>query len=365
MALLAWAALPAGGAAAARQVPQGFLGVVVAGPMAEPGFDVAPEFGAMARAGMESVRFPVYWSLTQPSADGPLDFSAPDRLIGGAAARGLRVLPSVLRTPTWARKRPGDVASPPRNPATYAAFMTALVHRYGPGGDFWRAHPELPASPIRAWQVWNEPGQTFYWSDRPFAPGYVRLLAAARAAIKSADPGARVVLAGLNSGYGYLSWTDLAKVYAAGGRSLFDVAAQHPFSRLAVNVIRSIRLFRGVMNAHGDRRKQIVVSELSWPSAQGATRLRYGFEVTERAQASRIAQVLPLLARLRRTLGIAGVYWYTWLSPPLGSAQPFDYAGLRRQSAAGAVNKPALAAWRRAARALEGCAKAALATRCG
>ncbi|MDQ6810787.1 MAG: hypothetical protein M3Z95_02665, partial [Actinomycetota bacterium] len=271
----------------------------------------------------------------------------------------------VLRTPTWARKRPEDFASPPRDPATYAAFMSALVHRYGPGGDFWRAHPEIPAVPIRAWQIWNEPGQPYYWSDQPFASSYVRLLAAARSAIKAADPGARVVLAGLNSGYGYLSWTDLGKLYAAGARRLFDVAAQHPFSRLTVNVIRSIRLFRAVMSRYGDGRKPMVLSELSWPSALGATTLHYGFEVTERAQARRIAQALPLIAALRGHLHIAALYWYTWLSPPLGSEQPFDYAGLRRQSGSGVVSKPALSTWRRAARTLEGCAKLSMANRCG
>jgi hypothetical protein len=361
-------ALPAGDAAAARRhVPPGFLGVNLNGPMLDPGVSAPSELAAMTRAGVESVRLPVFWAPMQPSQDGPIDFSVSDRLIGAAAARGMRVLPTVLRTPDWAELVPGTPynASPPRDPATYAAFLTELVHRYGPGGDYWRAHPRTRAVPVRAYQIWNEPGQPYYWTDQPFARGYVRLLAAARAAIKAADRGATIVLAGLNSGFGFLSWTDLAKVYAAGGGRLFDQAAQNPFSLRTANVVRSVQLFRDVMARHGDARKPLLLTELSWPSAKGKTRIRYGFEVSERDQAGRIREAIPLLSRMRTQLRLAGIYWYTWLSPPLGSDQPFDYSGLRRQSGSGIVDKPALGAWRAAARSLEGCAKSSSATRCG
>ena len=361
-------ALTAGDAMAARRhVAQGFLGANLNGPMLDSGVGAAGEFTTMARAGVESVRLPLFWASMQPAEDGPIDFSASDRLIGGAAARGLRVLPTVLTAPAWAALRPGAAynASPPRDPATYAAFLSAVVHRYGPGGAYWRAHPGARAVPVRAYQIWNEPGQSYYWTEQPFAPRYVRLLAAARAAIRAADPGAKVVLAGLNSGFGYQSWTDLGKVYAAGGGRLFDEAAQNPFSLRTASVVNSVRLFRGVMARYGDARKPMLLSELSWPSAKGRTRTRYGFEVSERDQASRIREAIPLLSRLRTQLHIGGIFWFTWLSPPLGSDQPFDYSGLRRQSGSRIVSKPALAAWRSVARSLESCAKTSSATRCG
>ena len=44
--------------------------------------------------------------------------------------------------------------------------------------------------------------------------------------------------------------------------------------------------FRDVMARHGDARKPLLLTELSWPSAKGKTRTRYGFEVSERDQAS-------------------------------------------------------------------------------
>jgi hypothetical protein len=45
-------------------------------------------------------------------------------------------------------------------------------------------------------------------------------------------------------------------------------------------------------------------------------------------------------------LRIAGLYWYTWLSRPVGGADSFDYSGLRRVGDGGAVvDKPALTAF--------------------
>ena len=64
---------------------------------------------------------------------------------------------------------------------------------------------------------------------------------------------------------------------------------------------------------------------------------------------------LPALAAVRARYRIAQVFWFDWLSPPLGSPNAFDYSGLRRRNRNGSiVDKPALAAFRSAALALEG-----------
>jgi polysaccharide biosynthesis protein PslG len=364
---LLWLALPAADAVAQRRhVPSGFLGVNVGGPMLDSGFASSGEFAVMARAGVESQRLPLYWAAMQPSQDGPIDFSVSDRLIGGAADHGVRSLPTVLLAPPWAARDPSNPASPPRDPATFGAFLTLLAQRYGPGGAFWRAHPRVAAVPVRAWQIWNEPAQGRYWSEQPFASGYVALLRAARTGLKAADPGAHIVLAALNSAANFTAWGSLEEIYRAGGRGLFDEAAVNPFTARPGNVVRTVELIRAVMARHGDSRLPVRLTEISWPSAAGH-RLALsigGIVVSERTQVQRVAAVMPLLAAARRRLRIASVYWYTWVSPPLGSTDPFDYAGLRRQSRGGVVSKPALASYRRAAQILEGCAKTSMATRC-
>jgi hypothetical protein len=172
----------------------------------------------------------------------------------------------------------------------------------------------------------------------------------ARAAVKAADPSAQVVLAGLTN----RSWLDLRRVYRAGGGRLFDLAAVHPFSNRVSNVLKIVRLVRAQMRHYGDRSKPLLLSEVSWSSGRGHSTFNYGWEMTEAGQAARLSQALAALAARRRADRLAGVYWYTWLSPAIGGRDSFDYAGLRRLDGAGTpVSKPALAAFRLVARRLE------------
>jgi hypothetical protein len=355
-----------GGAVAA--VPHSFFGVMADGPLLGGAVDLGAQTAAMRETGVGSMRVAVYWSDAQPYASAtavpadqrarfvdaegvPTDFTTIDAVVAASAAAGLDVLPVVLRTPAWAAADPRQGASSPRTPVPYARFLTALVHRYGPGGAFWAGRPDLSPRPIRRWQVWNEPDIRKYWSRQPFAASYVRLLRAAHRAIHAADPGARVLLAGLTN----RSWIDLRRVYEAGGRGAFDIAAAHPFSRRLANVVKIVALVRREMRRHGDRRTPLALTELSWSSGAGHSKLNYGWETTEQGQAQRIRAALPRLAALRGPLRLDVVYWYTWLSRPIGGRDSFDYSGLRRLDPNGAiVDKPALAAFRATVRGLTG-----------
>ena len=174
------AAAPAGAA-----VPRDWLGVMADGPLTDPGVDRSSEWDLLARSGARSVRVAFEWPRGQPFG---VDFAAYDALVRAAAREDVGLLPVVYATPAWARADPGDPASPPRDPQDYARFLAALVGRYGPQGSFWDEHPEVPRRPIRAWQLWNEPNLSGFWSQQPFAPGYVRLLRAARADLRAAKP---------------------------------------------------------------------------------------------------------------------------------------------------------------------------------
>ena len=206
------------------------IGVTFDGPVFAPTVNLGQQVRRAVASGAESVRVAVDWPVVQPyramsevpaslrsrfvDVGGvPTNFGSLDRLVAAAAAHRLSVLPVVEYTPSWNALHPGNPASPPRSEAAYAVLLTALVKRYGPQGSFWSAHPALARDPIRMWQIWNEPHFTSYWSDQPFASSYVRLLAAAHAALKAADPGAKVVLAGLAD----FSWRYLADIYRVPG----------------------------------------------------------------------------------------------------------------------------------------------------
>ena len=193
--------------------------------------------------------------------------------------------------------------------------------------------------PIRAWQIWNEPNLTRYWTSQPFAKPYVKLLRASRRALRAADPGSRTILAGLPNE----SWIALRKIYKAGGRGAFDAVALHPYTGRPRNVIKLIEFARREMRRFHDGRKPVWLTELSWPASQGKTGGAPGFVTTERGQASRLKLALSLLAKARKRLKIQRVVWYTWLSRE-GSRNSFDWSGLRRAARRPAASRPARSA---------------------
>jgi polysaccharide biosynthesis protein PslG len=340
-AVIAALCLPAGAAAG---VPPDFFGVMANGPLDEPSFALDAESTAMRGAGVQSERMEIAWDLVEP-AQGQYDFALTDRKVLAAARAGLDVLALVVRSPSWAARHPGQPFSSPRDPADYAAFAKVLVARYGPGGALWAEHPEVAARPVRAWQIWNEPNLAVYWREQPFMRGYARLLGAAYAAIKQADPKATVAMAGLAN----FSWRDLARLFAKGATKLrFDVAAVHPFSGRPSNAVKIVSLNRDVLDRNGARRKPIWLTELTWSSAKGKkAKLTKNWETTESGQAVRLRQAYALFVRARRALRLERIYWYTWVTVDRGSPNSFDYSGLRTQRPDGSVvDKPAARAFR-------------------
>jgi hypothetical protein len=354
--LAALFALPscAGAAKVSRtKAPPDFFGVMADGPLLYNGFDDQAEFDLMDRTGVQSIRMAMPWSAMEPQP-GQIDFSATDSVVAQAAAHGYTPLPTVTFAPSWAARHPGNSNSPPDGVDNYANFIAACVRRYGPNGSFWAEQPDLTPHPIRDWQVWNEPNQpVFNWSDQPFAADYVALLRAARTAIKSVDPGAHIVLAGLVG----TSWVALAQVYKAGGKNLFDDVAIHPFTLQPPNVLKILRKDRAVMARFHDSRKPMFITELTWPAAKGERLTRtYGYEVNDAQQARKLGQVIPLLVEQRRALRLERVYWFTWISAaPEPVNDPFSYSGLRQLDSDGSTirSRPSLAVYARMAHRYE------------
>ena len=374
-------------ASASASVPQRFVGMNLTGPFFSPEVNASGELSSMIASGVESVRVLAGWSAMQPYASEadvptalraeftnvggvPTNFSSLDQLVGMAASRRLTVLPDVEFAPAWdARPIPAgvDESSPPTSPGPFARFVAALATRYGTHGSFWNAHPNLPKVPIRMWQIWNEPIFTVYWSQQPFEPGYVQLLRATRPALRAADPGAKVVLAGLAD----FSWQYLATMYKLHARGLFDAVDVHPYTATPQGVITIIGKVRAVMNRNGDRNKPILAAEVSWTSSKGNVppTTSFGIETTEPAQATNVAQAVRLLAANHRRLGLSAFYYFTWIGDetmPQAHDDQFNFAGLLKFfDGKGTFVKPVLAAFTKAALGVEGCRKRGpLATNC-
>jgi polysaccharide biosynthesis protein PslG len=364
-------------------VPFGFVGVDVDGPMITPADNVnlATQDDVMVANGVQSIRIAFNWASAQPYrswanvprsqasafrngvGNVPTSFATTDQIVRLAAQRGLSVLPTILYTPGWdAATFSGRAIEPPSRTAPFANYLTTLIRRYGPHGSFWSSNPSVRREPIRAWQIWNEENLATYW-PQPFAGSYVALLRAAHAAIRSADPGAKVVLGSLTN---YV-WVALGQIYAVpGARQLFDEVSVNAFTSTPSNLILFLRLVRRSMAASGDPNKPLLDTEMSWPSGLGQTSQPADWNTTQRGQARDIEQTLPMLAAQRRSLGLVGFYYYTWMDAEYHGAPSFAFAGLERYVKGGQiVAKPALAAFKQFALELEGCRKKGrVATQC-
>lgn len=362
------------------RVPQSFVGVALDGPMfpVDPSIDLAQQLDVMVASGVESLRFEIDWADAQPYAswddvpdaersqftnvDGlPLRLGQIDQLVSLAAARGLSMRPDVLDAPAWDAILPaGAAARTPESLPPYGTFLKALIHRYGPHGSLWTGRSASGA--IRMWQIWNEPNLVGYWAHQPnFEPSYVDLLRTAHAAIKQADPGAQVILAGMVN----VSWKFIARIYKVhGARSLFDVVGVHPYTRYPAGVATILGNVRRVMDHAGDTRKPILADEVGWNSSLHKSPDHFGVEVTEALQAANIHAAMGIIAARRQRLRLIGFDLYNWAGVETPGSYEFNFAGLFRFTGSSLVAKPSYRTFRRDALALERCRRKASATRC-
>src|SRR3954452_13566415 len=275
-----------------------------------------------ARLGVGIVRQPFDWSRVERSP-GQYDFSVYDDYVAKAAAAGVSVLPILSRPPEFRSGRPRGSRShamyPPSSNGAYARFVAAAVRRYGPSGTFWGDHPAAPFLPVHAWQVWNEPNIPNFWRSGVNARQYVALLRAGATAIRTVDPGAEVVAAGLpNSHLGVPFLRYLDRMYRVGAKGVFDTLAIHPYSRDARGLLALAEDARVLMDKWRDH-SRLWITEFGWSTGGDPS----AFRVSEHGQADRIAGSLSALIAERRALRLRGFIFFKWrdsLAPPeLGS----------------------------------------------
>ena len=347
--------------AQARSVPQGFYGVMYDHGVTGAPADVQDaQWDLMASSGVESVRTVFSWAGAQPRGPGtPIGFDDTDPVVRRAALRNISLLPVVFYTPTWARAYRGRFTSPPKQRSDYVTYLAALVERYGPDGTFWTDNPDVPKRPLREWQIWNEPHLPAYW-DAPengpygYARAYPLLLRASYNIIKTRDPGAKVVMAGITQ----RAWEEIEILYQHHVKLYFDIAALQIFPQTVKRAVKATRFFRDAMRRRGDGRKPIYLTEITWPASKGRTEgIKYQRQETPEGMATKLRQMYRAMALRRRTFGLGKVFWYTWSSPYGRGGSIFNYAGLQRYDGQIFQPQPALRAYQQSARSYQGCQK--------
>jgi hypothetical protein len=348
---------PAAADAAKRKVPLRFYGTMWDKQIQDASPQIYDQqFARMAVNGVEATRAIFSWNLAQEQ-QGQTTHRYTDPMVAAASRHGIELLPVVTYAPPWARVEPNELGSAPSDYQAYAEYLKLLIARYGPGGQFWKENPSIPERPIRYWQMWNEPGIQYQWSPQADWPRkYGELLKLSYATVKQADPGAKVVLAGLANA----SWEEIDALYEQGGiKGSFDVAAIHYYTKNASQFLEVSRRFRASLDGHGDRRMPIWWTEAGGSASKGKINSpgNEHFQTTDRDLAKQLTKAYDLFIRNRNKLRIQRVYWYTWASSYSESAGAFDFSGMNVFDGRKVTPKPSLAAYRTSARKYEGCKK--------
>ena len=182
------------------------------------------------------------------------------------------------------------------------------MRRYGPGGNFWDQHRALPYRPIETWQIWNEPNLSSFYGPSVDPSGYALLVAAGAAGIRSEDPDAQVLLAGLTgnrtNGRRMSTRAFLKGLYTVPGiATSFDGIAIHPYNRRARGTIDQIKAARKIASANLDN-AGIWVTEVGWASA--GKRKKWGLVKSPDGQARVLRPRLHEDHAGRRAVGRAG-----------------------------------------------------------
>jgi hypothetical protein len=291
--------------------PADFVGITSEDLLYAPGDYRTSTMDQQHGVGVRLIRQVFDWAGIETSP-GHYDFSLYDGFVRDAAAKGIAVLPVLHNAPSFywrgSSERPW---CPPRQLSTMAEYARAAVRRYGPNGSLWRENPGAPSLPIRSWQIWNEPNLGVYWCNHPNPREYASMLRVVGTAIKSEDPGAEIVTAGLPDSKLKSAMPlnkFVARLYKARGKRYFDTLAINGY---ATNNKQLSELLHGVrrnMNRHRAKRARIWITEFGWGTSGPPHRYNVGMA----GQATRIANSLRLIRNLRRKLRLRGLVYYSW-----------------------------------------------------
>jgi hypothetical protein len=180
------------------------------------------------------------------------------------------------------------------------------------------------------WQLWNEVNSPSFWFRKPSAKQYVGLLRVFSGGIKTGDPSAHVILAGLFRTPQIKNGIDLDRflpqIYRRKAKGLFDGVAVHPYATTPRDALEAVKETRRIMGRFKDRHTPLWITEIGWSTGGNPPT---ALTVSPQRQASYLRKAFGMLARNRGRFKIAGVIWYSWRDVP--GPIWFDHTGLFTQ----------------------------------
>jgi polysaccharide biosynthesis protein PslG len=244
-----------------------------------------------------------------------------DQIVDLAEQNRMQLIVRLSNPPAWTRaggegENNVDTFAPPDDVQDYADFASAVASRY--------------AGRIQYYQLWNEPNIYPEWGSRVIDPeAYVELLKAGAEAVRTVDPGARIIMGALAStinlqpadappGNSLNDLLFLQRMYDAGAAPYFDIVAMQGYGlysgptddRMHPRVINISRhkFVRDLMVKNGDAAKPIWIAEMNWNAAPGDVDPRYG-RVTLEQQARYLPMAYARVTNDWPWIGVAAT-WY-------------------------------------------------------
>jgi plastocyanin len=282
-------------------------------------------------AGVTWVRIDMGWPSIQEDGRGDISDWYVERIdfaVDAARARGMQILGTLSGTPSWANGgNPRNV--PPDDPADYGwAAQWVASHFRGR---------------VAAFEVWNEPNSTRFWTGS--VTRYVDVLRAAYPRFKAGDPDVKVVLGGPANKD--TAWIGAA--YEAGAKGFFDVMGLHSYMSPSdlppetdngtIWTLAGVSRVLDVMEDHGDGSKEIWFTEYGWSShPNSGSEANWDRGVTQAQQADYLVRSLRFLGTHRPY--VTQVFWYEERNETSGGVHEDNFGLLTSDL----VEKPAYAA---------------------
>jgi hypothetical protein len=273
--------------------------------------ETADRDAGLARdAGFTWIKQQFAWRDIEGAKKGAYIWEHADQAVRVVNGKGLDMLARIDNAPDWAAPGCFNEAKkqmgPAKNMQDWLDFLTTFVTRY--------------KGRIRAYEIWNEPNLAREWCGRPPNPAeYAQLLKQSYAKIKSIDPNAMIISAGLtpttrsddeampdakflenmyvamnNKSDGYF---DVLGLHAPGFKappemSPDDVGKSPVYSNGEgapgrIYAFRHVEDMRKIMVAKGDTNKQIAILEFGWTTDPIHPAYSW-FKVDEQTQATYI-----------------------------------------------------------------------------
>jgi hypothetical protein len=265
------------------------------------------EWDAIGKSGAGFFRVPV---STSGSSDGN-DWNYYDRIFGRAAERGVTILPILD-----GRLKGASGLPPVSEKAAWSEWAQKAVRRYGYNGVFWSTNPGIPAKPVVAWELLNEPNNKSFYNIT--GTEYGEFLAWAGPAVQSASESwggqkTGVLFGGLLSWNGGTNYQDFLKnASKASGMGAFTGMGFHPYAldyadnnQKIATTKSTIEGARSYLNALGGSGKSIWITEFGWP-------VQAEYAVTEDAQANMLLQTVGWMKAESSNLNLKSIIWYNY-----------------------------------------------------